>query len=239
MGREKTLDPVWARETGRRRATLTRDAIVRAAIALADAEGIDAVSIRRVATELDARTMSIYTYIDRKEDLLDLMVDEVAGGVVVPGALPADWREATLAIARRERATVRQHPWMIELVGRRSAGATVGPNALRHLEQTLEALTGLDAPPEWRWRLVTAVGDYTTGFVIREATLPEAAASDPEAERITAVFDQPYLQRQLASGDLPNLAAMLDGGPPPVEDNNFEQGLRWILDGMEAQLRPQ
>jgi AcrR family transcriptional regulator len=244
---QETRDPVWARETGRRRATLTRDAIVRAAIALADAEGIDAVSIRRVATELGARTMSIYTYIDRKEDLLDLMVDEVAGGVIVPGALPADWREATLAIAGRERATVRQHPWMIELVGRRTAAGTVGPNALRHLEQTLEALTGLDAPPEWRWRLVTAVGDYTTGFVIREATLPKApeatvpgaAASDPEAERVTAVFEQPYLRRQLASGEFPNLAGMLDGGPPPVEDNNFEQGLRWILDGLEAQLRPQ
>lgn len=229
---------MWARETARRRTTLTREAIVQAAIVLADAEGIDAVSIRRIATELGARTMSIYTYIDRKEDLFDLMVDEVAGDVIVPGALPADWREATLTIARRERAAVRKHPWIIELVGRRSAGATVGPNSLRHLEQTLEALAGLDAPPEWRWRLVTAVGDYTTGFVIREATLPEAR-TDPTAERVTAVFDQPYLQRQLASGDFPNLAAMLHGGPPPVADNNFEQGLRWILDGLEAQLRPQ
>jgi AcrR family transcriptional regulator len=87
-------------EEHQRRTALTREAIVRAAILLADAEGLDAVSIRRVASELQARAMSLYTYIERKEDLFDLMADEVAAEVLVPGELPRDWREATVVIAR-------------------------------------------------------------------------------------------------------------------------------------------
>jgi AcrR family transcriptional regulator len=216
---------VWARDESKRRTTLSREQIVRAAIALADAEGAGAVSIRRVASELGARTMSLYTYIERKEDLLDLMVDEVAAAVLVPGPLPADWREATIAIARRERAAVRQHPWMIDLVARRSTVGHGGPNGLRHLEQSLAALAGLDVAPEWKWRLVIAVSDYTSGFVQREAR--EAPVGDEV---------RTYLERLVATGEFPNLGPMLTGDPPAVEDNNFEQGLRWLLDGIAADL---
>jgi AcrR family transcriptional regulator len=226
VAEQEIRDPVWARETVRRRTTLTRDAIVQAAVALADAEGIEAVSIRRVATELGARAMSIYTYIDRKEDLLELMADEVAADVLVPGELPADWREATLTIARRERAAVRRHPWLIDLVARRSTAGHVGPNMLRHLEQSLAALTTLDATREWRLRLMTAVADYTTGFAVREARAAEPGLAEP------------YVQELLAGGEFPQLAALLAGGPPSAGDDNFEQGLRFILDGLESRLRP-
>src|SRR6266545_4502123 len=169
MTQEQLRAPVWARDGQRRKSTLTREAIVRAAIAIADAEGLDAVSIRRVASELQARAMSLYTYIERKEDLFDLMADEVAGEVLVPGELPRDWREATLLIAQREREATRRHPWMIDLVARRSMAGHVGPNMLRHLEQTLVALSNLDADQSAKLRLMAVVSDYTTGFVVREA----------------------------------------------------------------------
>jgi AcrR family transcriptional regulator len=215
--------PVWAREERKRRTTLSREAIVRAAIAIADAEDLDAVSIRRVAADLGARAMSIYTYIERKEDLFDLMVDEVGAEVIVPGDLPADWREATLAIARRERAATLRHPWMIDLVARQSMGGSVGPNTLRHLEQTLEALDSLDADDQLKWKLVAAVSDYTTGFVVREAR--------EQADR-GATEVQNYLRQVVAGGDFPHLARMLASGPPKMEDDNFEQGLVWLMDGL-------
>jgi AcrR family transcriptional regulator len=215
--------PVWAREERKRRTTLSREAIVRAALAIADAEGLDAVSIRRVAADLGARTMSLYTYIERKEDLFDLMADEVGAEVIVPGDLPADWREATLAIARRERAATLRHPWMIDLVARQSMGGSVGPNTLRHLEQTLEALDSLDADDELKWKLVAAVSDYTTGFVVREAR--------EHAHRGVAEI-QNYLRQVVAGGDFPHLARMLASGPSKMEDNNFEQGLVWLMDGL-------
>jgi AcrR family transcriptional regulator len=217
--------PVWARDERKRRSTLSREAIVRAAIAIADAEDLDAVSIRRVAADLGARAMSIYTYIERKEDLLALMGDEVAAEVIVPGELPADWREATLAIARRERAAVQRHPWMIDLAARRSQAGQIGPRMLQHLEQSIAALDTLDADDTLKYKLIAAVSDYTTGFVVREAR--------ERAQRETAEIDA-YLRQVAASGEFPHLAKMLRAGPPRMEDNNFEQGLVWLLDGLAA-----
>jgi len=217
--------PVWARDERKRRSTLSREAIVRAAIAIADAEDLDAVSIRRVAADLGARAMSIYTYIERKEDLLALMGDEVAAEVIVPGELPADWREATLAIARRERAAVQRHPWMIDLAARRSQAGQIGSRMLQHLEQSIAALDTLDADDTLKYKLIAAVSDYTTGFVVREAR--------ERAQRETAEIDA-YLRQVAASGEFPHLAKMLRAGPPRMEDNNFEQGLVWLLDGLAA-----
>jgi AcrR family transcriptional regulator len=215
--------PVWARDDIRRRTTLSRASVVAAAIAIADAEGIDAVSIRRVAADLQARAMSLYTYIERKEDLLDLMADEVAAETVVP-ELPAGWREATLALARQERRTTQRHPWLVDLVTRRSMVGRVGPNMLRHSEQSVAALSGLDADPAWKWRLLTAVADYSTGFAVREAAANGSSGPDLE----------PYLQRLIASGDYPHLAVLMAAAP--AEDDNFERGLTWLLDGFAREL---
>jgi AcrR family transcriptional regulator len=218
---------VWAREDNRRRTTLSREAIVAAAIAIADAEGIDAVSIRRVAADLQARAMSLYTYIERKEDLLDLMADEVATETVVAD-LPSGWREATLALARQERQTARRHPWLVDLVTRRSMVGRVGPNMLRHSDQSVAALSGLDADPTWKWRLLTAVADYSTGFAVREAREREATRSG-QGEAL-----EPYLQRLIDGGDYPNLAPLM--GAAPAGDDNFERGLSWLLDGFAREL---
>jgi AcrR family transcriptional regulator len=223
MAEQQSRVPVWAREDPRRRTTLSRPAIVAAAIAIADAEGIDAVSIRRVAADLKARAMSLYTYIERKEDLLDLMADEVAVETLVPD-LPADWREATLAIARRERQAVRRHPWLVDLVTRRSMAGRVGPNMLRHSEQSIAALAGLDAGPDWKRRLLTAVADYSTGVAVREA------AGNDESEAL-----EPYLRGLIEGGGYPHLASLL-GTPPAPGDDTFERGLHWLLDGFAREL---
>jgi AcrR family transcriptional regulator len=228
MDEQQTRSPVWARTAGRRRTALSREAIVAAAVAIADAEGLEAVSIRRVATALDARAMSLYTYIERKEDLLDLMADEVAAETLVPGELPADWRDATLAIARRERQTTLRHPWLVDLVTRRSVLGRVGPNMLRHSDQSIAALTGLDVDAAAKWRLLTAVADYSTGFAIREVR-EHTAARTGQAELL-----QPYLAELAAGGDYPHLAPMLRAGQPDTD--NFERGLRWLLDGFAREL---
>ena len=230
MAEQQSRVPVWARDDTRRRTTLSREAIVAAAVAIADAEGLDAVSIRRVAAALNARAMSLYTYIERKEDLLDLMADEVAAETLVPGELPEDWREATLAIARRERQTTQRHPWLVDLVTRRSALGRVGPNMLRHSEQSIAALAGLNADATGKWRLMTAVADYSTGFAVREVRERDADRTG-QGELL-----QPYLRQLVAGGDFPHLARMLDNGPPGQDDDNFERGLRWLLDGFAQEL---
>lgn len=203
-----------------------------AAVALADAEGLDAVSIRRVAAELDARAMTLYSYIERKEDLLALMLDEISAEVLVAEPLPADWREALLLLARRERELVRRHPWRVDLVHQRVA---VGPNGLRHVEQKLAAFDGLEIDRLTAWRFLAVFNDYMTGFVIREAVERAAPREQGIDDAERAAVAEPYIRELVDGGELARLAPMIEQGVPGADDN-FERGLGWVLDGIERHL---
>lgn len=223
---------MWARSPERRRTTLTREAIVAAAITLADAHGLAAVSIRKVAAELGARTMSLYSHIDSKGDLLDLMTDEVNAELLIEGEPPADWREALSMIARRTRESLLRHPWIVELVSRRPR---IGPNGLRHGEQSLVAVKPLGLDPRSTARIINAVDDYVTGHTIRE--LMNRGTRDAAAEEERRLVMRPYFQHMLESGEFPNLAPLLREGLASIDDdadNAFEQGLGWLLDGIAA-----
>lgn len=203
-----------------------------AAVALADAEGLDAVSIRRVAAELGARAMTLYSYIERKEDLLALMLDEISAEVLVAEPLPADWREALLLLARRERELVRRHPWRVDLVHQRVA---VGPNGLRHVEQKLAAFDGLKIDRLTAWRFLAVFNDYMTGFVIREAVERAAPREQGIDDAERAAVAEPYIRELVDGGELARLAPMIEQGVPGADDN-FERGLGWVLDGIERHL---
>ncbi len=202
------------------------------AVALADAEGLDAVSIRRVAAELGARAMTLYSYIERKEDLLALMLDEISAEVLVAEPLPADWREALLLLARRERELVRRHPWRVDLVHQRVA---VGPNGLRHVEQKLAAFDGLEIDRLTAWRFLAVFNDYMTGFVIREAVERAAPREQGIDDAERAAVAEPYIRELVDGGELARLAPMIEQGVPGADDN-FERGLGWVLDGIERHL---
>ncbi|MEV0166919.1 TetR/AcrR family transcriptional regulator [Nonomuraea fuscirosea] len=226
------MSSIWSRPSPPRRPVLTREAIVATAVALADAEGLDAVSIRRVAAELGARAMTLYSYIERKEDLLALMLDEISAEVLVAEPLPADWREALLLLARRERELVRRHPWRVDLVHQRVA---VGPNGLRHVEQKLAAFDGLEIDRLTAWRFLAVFNDYMTGFVIREAVERAAPREQGIDDAERAAVAEPYIRELVDGGELARLAPMIEQGVPGADDN-FERGLGWVLDGIERHL---
>ncbi|MED7930954.1 TetR/AcrR family transcriptional regulator [Nonomuraea sp. LP-02] len=226
------MSSVWSRPAPPRRPALTREAIVAAAVAIADAEGLAAVSIRRVAAELGARTMTLYSYIERKEDLLALMLDEVAAELRADGPAPDDWREALLTIARRERDLVRRHPWRMDLVAQ---GLPAGPNALRHVEHKLAVFARLGVEPPAAWRFLTAYTDYMTGYMVREAQERSAPRHEGVSDAERAAVAEPYVRELVDGGELPHLAPMLERGVPGADDN-FERGLRWLLDGIEREL---
>lgn len=187
---------------------------------IADAEGLPAVSIRRVAAELGARTMSLYSHIDSKDDLLDLMREHVAAETVVKGELPEDWRAAVHLIAARAREAALRHPWTIDLIGH---PGHVGPSALRHLEQSLSVLTRLTADPAVALRIAAAIDNYVLGHVIGEIT-----------RRPGRAFTQPYTRMLLDNGEFPTLAPLATTGFPSTGDDSFAQGLTWLLDGVAA-----
>src|SRR5690349_3598043 len=139
----KRAGVVWTRpSTARRdRPQLSRERIVATAIAVADAEGLAALSMRRIATELGAGAMSLYRHVQDKEELLDLMADEVYAEIALPSS--GSWDDNLRLIARQTRAVMRSHAWFAAVAVTRPP---IGPNALAHLDSSLRALSGLGRP---------------------------------------------------------------------------------------------
>lgn len=227
--------PVWARHDRRpRRRTLTREAIVRAGVEIADRDGLDAVSIRSVAAELGVRPMSLYGHVASKDDLLDLMFDQLAGESVLGDELPEHWRSALEAIAWRTREQGLAHPWSIELLAER---IQLGPNTLRVLDEWIKAVAPLSVSTETAWNIATAVNDYTVGYVTRVTAQRRAVPSDPEVAREWTSTVNDYLTERAESGDHPHVAPLLRHGFAARPDN-FETGLAWLLDTIERTHAP-
>jgi AcrR family transcriptional regulator len=247
--REQSYEPIWNRpEPSGRRAPRSRDDIAAAAIDVADAEGIEAVSMRRVAAELGLGTMSLYHYLRGKDELLDLMSDGImAGQVLDDEELRHGWRAGLTAIARATHANLQRHPWMGSAL-RTRAGTTPGPNAIRHVEQSLAAVADTGADIKTRMEIIALVDDYVIGHTIRAQAVAQASAEGLEADPLLVqrIFD--YFERELATGRYPHLKREIDahraaGGS--FEDftdmlsteDRFEHGLQRVLDGIGAGLK--
>jgi len=238
------IDSVWTRDDEQAAGPqpLSRESIVAAAIEIADTDGLEAVSIRRLATKLGARPMSLYSHIERKGDLIDLMVDEVMAGAILPEPPPSDdWRDDLRRIAQRTRESIRAHPWMIATAFRRPF---IGPNALRHIDQSLAAVSELPLPPERKRAVLLAVDTYTLGFVrweLKGIQGTKGAAGScagiedggPSGAEIDA-----YIAAQATSGKYPHLHEL--GGKKHmslgVKAEAFETGLNWLVAGIEAEV---
>jgi AcrR family transcriptional regulator len=236
---EMSSDPIWARPgPGERKPAYTREQIAEAAMRIADTEGTDAVTMRRVATELGAGTMTLYHYVANKQELLSLMDDAMMRELLVPD-LADDWREAMAQIARSSYRVFKRHPWLVEHMGEEEDRGPGGPNGLRHFEQSLKAaaMTGLDDIE--RLELVGLVDDYVFGHAVRAREM----ANESE-EHITAMLE--YLKAMLATGEYPHIAEMagddLRGNferfaRSASDESRFERGLQRLLDGIELDLR--
>jgi AcrR family transcriptional regulator len=223
---------IWTRPPQEKRERPTREAIVAAAIDLADTHGLDAVSIRRVAAALKTRPMDLYRYFARKDELMDLMVDEVVAGAVLD-EIPHDWRDALAAIAHAMRAVCLAHPWMVTAAGRQ---ALIGPNMMRHVEQSLEATTALGIDWTKRLAILRAVDTYTMGhaYIRLARDHNESKTADDLGWRAAA---EAYLQGLADSGNFPNLATFGAAGLLHTEYDElaFQTGLNWLLTGIAAE----
>ncbi len=194
--------------------------------------------MRRVARALGAGTMTVYHYVETKRDLLTLMDDAVVGELLVPDAeLAPGWREALAQIARRSRAAFERHPWMFRT--QLDGDARVGPNGIRHVEQSLAAVAGTSLSNEEKMELISLVDDYVFGFTLRNE-----AGEEFTDEWIHAVGG--YLTEQLLTGDFPHVREFIGNDDPETAvrriataataDERFERGLTRLLDGVELWL---
>jgi AcrR family transcriptional regulator len=211
----------------------SRAAIAAAAVRVADAEGVDAVSMRRVAGEIGAGTMSLYNYVPRKEDLYELMVDTVVGEYDLPDRPSGDWRADVLMLARQNRALMHRHPWLPRVLAPVHA---FGPNALRFLEFTLAAMDGFDAPYDTKVELFAMVQSAVLSYVGSERGGAERARALPWPPDQEQAARDDYLARQLATGRYPHLAAAFTRAPGPAghdPDELFDRYVNRILDAFE------
>ena len=205
---------------GRRRGSLTSGAITAAAIAIADAEGLEAVSIRRIAAELNARPMSLYDHFDSKEDLLAAMGEEVTGEFLLERQLPEDWREALTAIARRNYAVLISHPWLVTV---RGLQPRFGPNATKAAKLAAAAVSSLPLEQEEVWILLGTVNDYVLGHSLRAVEL----GKPEDLEDFIPASDL---------ADYPELSGLSESFRSRATVERFESGLQIVLDGVERRL---
>ena len=182
-------------------------------LAIADKEGFEAVSMRRVAQALKVGTMSLYHYVKSKDGLIAAMDDALMSEILLP-SVPKGWRRAMIEIAKRTHAVFMRHPWA--LVTMRSAPP--GLNAMRHIEQCLEALAETSMTKKQKMTLLATVDDFVFGHALREA------AAD-------AQIDLEFAAAQISTGAFPRLAEVFSGGHIEANEDRFVRGLQALLDG--------
>jgi AcrR family transcriptional regulator len=248
MSRTKKHDLIWLRpEPNDRRPRFNREQITDAVLKIADSEGFEALTMKRIAGELDCATMTLYYYVRTKADLVALMHDAILAEILLP-QLPNGWREAVSAIARRTRDVLLAHPWSVASLN----GAQFGPNAMRHMEQSLAALDPIAVDTTEKLAFWGIVDDYVFGSVLHtvESLGRAAAAEDNPTLRTDAIT---FGRQQLATGQFPRLAALDRKQPVPKQvkrdkrssqplaaalSAQFERGLKAILDGLADSMKP-
>jgi AcrR family transcriptional regulator len=234
-------DALTAGETAR--GALSLDRIVGAGIAIADAEGLEALSMRRVAADLGAGTMSLYRYVPGKDELIDLMAGVVLeeadpGSHPRPGSTPPaedDWRPRLASYARLMWAVYRRHPWVLQILS--VTRPRLVPGGLAKTEWLLRGVQGLSHDLPTMIRAAVTVTGYVQGMAM-------FLVNDIDAERRTGVGKEQWwesnrdrFQEVVTGGPYPILARIVAEEQDDVGlDEEFEFGLQRMLDGLAVHL---
>ncbi|WP_433512947.1 TetR/AcrR family transcriptional regulator C-terminal domain-containing protein [Nonomuraea sp. CA-143628] len=223
-GRELTRDPA---------SDLTRERVVRTAVEIADAEGLPALSMRGVAGRLGVATMSLYRHVGSKDDLVELMIDQVLGEFPLPAEPPPGWRARLEVAARVQWAAYRRHPWLTRITS--LSRPLPSPSLLKHAEWALAAVDGHGLDPESMMHVHILLYSYVEGiaanFELESQAQAETGLTDDEwmraqDARLTAI---------VTSGAYPTFVDVIRrmGGDFDFDlDRLFEFGLRSLLDGL-------
>ncbi|MFL6117387.1 MAG: TetR/AcrR family transcriptional regulator [Catenulispora sp.] len=230
---------VWARPQPQRRQKeqLTRERIVAEALRLLDAEGMEALSMRSLGQRLGAGATSLYRHVASKDELIELVADEVYGEIEVPEiADPAEWRQATVAMAHSLRAAGLRHMWMSQVLGQVGM-SYLGPNVVSVTERGLAVLTAAGFDQEEAARALGTVSSYVIGITATEAGWLSALRRNGYEEREWLQILGPTVIESAASAGVTDYyLQLLKRDPEEVRMENFTYGLDLLLDSLHARL---
>lgn len=209
---------VWERPAPavrRQPPAVTREQITDTAIALADKHGLEAVTMRRLGSELDVAPTSLYWYFSTKDELHELMADAIIGRIALPPETSGSWRADLQSIAWATLAEARRHPWFALLFFQE----VPGPSTLRYGARALASFAGLD--PAFALVYLAAVNNYVLGFALRAAQ---------RSKRPVAVQPPPPSPSEAVS------AEQLIARSRLTDDKSFSRGLNCLLNGIQSDI---
>ena len=230
---------MWTREGPNARSPrFTREDIAAAGMHIADAEGFEALSMRRLAAELGAGTMTLYHYIRTKDELLALISDAVMSELILDDAeLTGGWRRGLTALAHRSLSAFQKHPWVFDMIDE----PTVGPNAVRHIDQSLQAVAELDITVRDKFDIISAIDEYVFGYALQYRN-DFVREDDRDGEQAMIA----YVTELSRTGDYPQIATLFDElGAEAVweavaegrrDPARFDRNLQRLLDGLAQWL---
>ncbi|GAB3973506.1 TetR/AcrR family transcriptional regulator C-terminal domain-containing protein [Actinoallomurus acanthiterrae] len=216
------------------RPALTHDQIARAGVEIADEQGLDAVSMRRLAERLGVATMALYRYVASKDDVIELMIDAVAAEIEIPR--DSGWRELARGFAGQLRAVGLRHHWLNAALARSPHVLT--PNLVERVEEMLRSLDGLGLDVDAMMAVFGTVNSFvrgaTAGEVIQREAVREGGWASEEEARMAYL---PYVQWLIGTGRYPTLTRyIVEGSNEDDAQWQFEFGLECVLDGIAARL---
>jgi AcrR family transcriptional regulator len=217
---------------------LSLDQVVSAGLAVAEAEGLAAVSMSRVAAELGVGTMSLYRYVESKRDLLTLMMDVGLGPP--PAAQPGqDWRAGLAGWATAQLAAFRRHLWAVQIP---LSGPPMTPNALAWIEHALRAMQETGLTEQQKMSVILLISGFVRNEAMMEAQIDAAVRASGRTDQEAMASFGSLLRTLLDPGQFPELTVVADSGVMDKADDwdeEFGFGLTAILDGVESLVRAQ
>jgi AcrR family transcriptional regulator len=233
----RSLELLWGtpeEPTRGPRPALSVQRIVRAAIDVADAEGLAALSMRRIAGALGVGAMSLYRYVPGKAELIDLMVDEVYGeDMAALTAVEGDWRERLKAFGRQEWALYLRHPWILQIAQGRPM---LGPNSMASTDVTLLAVDGIGLDEHEMLAAVLLLSSFVAGLAKTTIEAMQAADSTGVSDDEWWAIQGEYVGPAVAEGKLPMLSKVGEAGAFNSMFDTFEFGLQRVLDGLAVRI---
>jgi AcrR family transcriptional regulator len=212
----------------------SRAQITEAAVRIADADGLEAATMRRIAADIGAGAMSLYRYVPNRDDLIELMADRLMGEIDVEGIPSGDWRADLTRFAHELRAMWLRHPWIATAHGARPS---YGPNQLRVIERVMGVLDPHVSVDE-NLGLTAILNSYVEGAARDEAGWAEQSRRSGLSETEWMARNAPYFHQLVESGEYPTFSKIMVGARQPrlSRDDQFRYGLERVLDCIAAAI---